>query len=173
MSNQVEEADDASCVLALSYSNVPQIIKENPVIVVGLLTTKNLVDQLENVDFDEKERVIRRKNSILNLEQISEDLAEYILDYRVKVTESIREPINEVKQIYDNIIRELIGGTLYAFQKSIVYARKIIDYGFEEKEIAPDFPTNARIIYCSKGTSNNSSSYPDFLLGFIMRKSEQ
>jgi hypothetical protein len=154
MSNQVEEADDASCVLALSYSNVPQIIKENPVIVVGLLTTKNLVDQLENVDFDEKERVIRRKNSILNLEQISEDLAEYILDYRVKVTESIREPINEVKQIYDNIIRELIGGTLYAFQKSIVYARKIIDYGFEEKEIAPDFPTNARIIYCSKGTSN-------------------
>ncbi len=149
-----KEVDDASYVVALGYSNVPQIVKENPVIVVGILTTKNLMDQLENVEFDKKENVIHRKNSLLELEEIAEDLSEYVLEFRVKIIESMTHPISEIKEVYTSIIKDLMEGTLYQFQKSIVYTRKVLDYGFEEKEIAPDLPSNSKVIYCPKKDPN-------------------
>jgi hypothetical protein len=155
MPNKCEkEVDDASYAVALGYSNVPQIVKENPVIVVGILTTKNLMDQLENVEFDKKENVIHRKNSLLELEEITEELSEYVLEFRVKIIESMTHPIREIKEVYTSIIKDLMEGTLYQFQKSIVYTRKVLDYGFEEKEIAPDLPSNSTVMYCPKTDPN-------------------
>ncbi len=149
-----KEVDDASYVIALGYSNVPQIAKENPVIVVGILTTKNLLDQLENVEFDRKENVVQRKNSLLELEKIAEDLSEYVLELRVRTIEYVQHPVPELKEVYSTIIRALTEGTLHQFEKSVVYVRKVLDYGFEERDILPDLPRSSTVIYCSKTTPN-------------------
>lgn len=154
-SSQDSKTDGVSCILALSYSNVPQVKKGTPAVVVGLLTNKSLLDQLEKVDINEKESLMRSRNSLLRFEQISEELAEYVLDSRVKVIPYIGNPIDEVRQSYSAIARELIEGTLYQFQRVGIYARKVIGYGFGENDISPDFPSNAAVLFCTKKTKSN------------------
>jgi hypothetical protein len=153
-SSQDPEKNEAACILALSYSNVPQVKKGTPAVIVGLLTNRSLLNQLEDVDFNEKESVMKSRNSLLRFEQISEELAEYVLDSRVKVIPYLSDPTDEVGQAYNAIARELVEGTLYQFQQVEIYARKVIGYGFGENEISPNFPSNAAVLFCTKTTEN-------------------
>lgn len=125
-----------------------------PGVVLGLLTNRYLADQLEQTDFIKKESVVQRKNSILMLDSIVNELSEYILDSEIITIENLGWSSEAVRSAYNSIVRRLIQGTLYQFQVPKIYARKILGFGFVEKEVPPNFPKNAQVEFCSSKSPN-------------------
>jgi len=147
--------DQSQCIIALTYSNIPQMKKEIPAIIVGILTHRHLEEQLNEMYFLKKERIIHKKNSLLYLESITSELSDFIRDLEITTLPKAGFSLEKVQSSYHEILTKLIKGTLYEFQNPTIYVRKIIGPGFTEVSLPIEFPENAKIIHCTSKTPNS------------------
>ena len=68
--------------VALAYSNI-QCIDEVPAFVAGVVTTEQFLSELKKRPTSQ-ELLLRRKNSLFDLEQAFEDVSDYMTEFEVE-----------------------------------------------------------------------------------------
>lgn len=89
--------------VALAYSNI-QCIDEVPAFVAGVVTTEQFLSELKNRDLPRKKLLLRRKNSLFDLEQAFEDVSDYMTEFEVEKIKNQPATQEDIESAYIKLL---------------------------------------------------------------------
>ena len=93
--------------VALAYSNI-QGINSVPPFVAGVITTGDLLGELKNRDLPRKRLLLRRRNSLFDLEQAFADISDYLTEHEIERVKNQQATQVDIESSYLKLLRILL-----------------------------------------------------------------
>lgn len=97
--------------VALAYSNI-QGKYGLPAVVSGIVTEREYLDELEKRNLPSKKLLIRRKNSLYNLQSTFDDVSDYLTEYEIDKVRVRQNPQGDIERSYLKLLAILRKGHL-------------------------------------------------------------